>query len=117
MCVCPCTVRPVINDPSQLVLGFKDTRFPESYEAGFDTGVNWDGNWMPGGPWVYTGSKRPDLREADETKHRLWHEGFNAGLKLRLKNNPHFAAWWHENKGLKVEGRYMRYISPGEMVQ
>lgn len=109
MCVCTCQP-PSVKNPNQLDFGFKDTRFPDSYDRGFESGINWDANWMPGGPFVYAG-KNGALREADEVKYKVWHEGFNAGLKLRLETNPHFAAWWHENRKPGAE-RSQRYTAP-----
>jgi hypothetical protein len=112
MCVCQCQPQSFIKNPAQLTLGLMGTIFPETYAEAFETGATWDANWMPGGPYIYSGNKRPDIREADEARFREWHEGFNAGLKLRLETNAHFAAWWDENKGRKVNGQYQRYIDP-----
>lgn len=109
MCKCPCNQTSFIANPNQEVFPFPDTRFPEAYEDGYQTGVNWDANWMPGGPFVYGGRSSKEVREASEAKARTWHEGFNNGLKVRLETNAHFAAWWAANRG---KGGYQSYIDP-----
>lgn len=76
-----------------------ETRFEEKYLEGFKSGVSWDANWMPGGPWIYTGTTLPGRQEEDTIKYANWHAGFNDGLALRLKTNAHFAAWWYRNSG------------------
>ena len=107
MCGCACEVLPVKN-PAQLALGFLDTRFPDSYNDGFKSGVTWDASWMPGGPWVFThrdngfspkNEKWALMAEESQYKHDRWHEGFKAGLELRLRTDHLFAAWFRCAKG------------------
>jgi hypothetical protein len=118
MCNCQCIPQPVYKNPDQMEFLGLETRFPEKYQEGFNTGVTWDANWMPGGPWIYKG-KNDAMHEADKLKHKNWMDGFSAGLALRLKINPHFAAWWNRNKGLRhvpgVTIDQIRYREPEEI--
>lgn len=100
MCNCQCPNKPVYQNPNQMEFPGFETRFPEKYQDGFRTGITWDANWMPGGPFIYKDRNGKPLEES-QTRHRNWMEGFNNGLALRLKINPHFAAWWERNKGKK----------------
>ena len=88
----------------------------ESYANGYDTGITWDANWWPGGPSVYNHShhanpteKHKKMAEDSRFAYDQWHEGFKLGLARRLENNPHFAAWWDENK---KNGGTARYVDP-----
>lgn len=119
MCNCQCIPQPVYKNPAQMeFIGF-ETRFPESYERGFISGINWDANWIPGGPWIYRG-KDKKMEEEDTLKHKNYMDGFHAGLEHRLKINPHFAAWWNRNKGKHMYAPgvtidQIRYTDPEEI--
>lgn len=121
MCQCKCQPETSFRkNEAQLEFLAFETRFPESYHSGFKTGIEWDANWMPGGPWVYSGTKLPELRHADEIKYKNWHSGFNDGLAVRLKNNAHFADWWKRNRGKVyhthgVDIDQIRYKDPEEI--
>lgn len=84
----------MFNFPEQLSFDFERTEALPSYETGYNTGLNWDASWMPGGPWVYEGRNK-EIHAHDKTKYDAWHEGFARGLKIRLENE-YFAAWWNE---------------------
>lgn len=90
-----------IKNPNQMEMEGFDTGFPEVYAEGFNSGINWDANWMPGGPWVYRGTDK-NLRESSEASFKRWHDGFQDGLKLRLETNAHFAEWWNRNRGKRI---------------
>jgi hypothetical protein len=94
--------------PEQLELVMERTDALPSYAEGYNTGVNWDASWMPGGPWTYEGRKLPGLRDQSKRNYEAWHEGFKRGLKLRMEN-PYFAAWWEENRR---KGGLHRYYAP-----
>lgn len=55
------------------------------YDAGYKAGINWNSNWMPGGPF-YCGKEDKEGIEAN----KKWKEGFKDGLvKSRYKSkNP-----------------------------
>lgn len=113
MCKCRCQCEATYKDPNQLEFTGFETRkhLKEKYDEGFETGINWDANWMPGGPWV--NPNRPESRIAADQ----WHSGFLNGLAQRLTTNKHFAAWWDRNKGktLNVNGATIdevRYKDP-----
>lgn len=95
MCECRCKPVSFIKNPDQLEFAKFDTRFPDSYKDGFETGILWDGNWMPGGPHAYN--------KASKDKAALWHSGFSDGLELNFKSNPDFAEWF------KVHRRKLGY--------
>jgi hypothetical protein len=76
----------------------------KAYNDGFDTGISWNGSWMPGGPWYFTAHDW----ENEETKQRAkemqlarlqWQLGFKDGLQARITFYPKFAKWWKENAG------------------
>ena len=94
----------------QLELNLINTFWPDDeshpWKQGYDSGINWDANWMPGGPWYYN--------EITKIAHKEWMEGFNVGLAERLEANAHFKAWWEENMNIKQDGRYKRYYPPTE---
>jgi hypothetical protein len=97
--MCQCQCKPIITvDPNQLQFSGFETRFKDKFLEGYETGINWDANWMPGGPWVYSG---PDIvkRKDSSIAAEQWLTGFNEGLAMRLKTNEHFATWWNRNKG------------------
>lgn len=87
----------------QLEFDFEDTR--NFYWEGYETGIKWDANWMPGGPFVYSGNdeaiKRQSKREA-----AAWHRGFNDGLAVLLDKDRDFANWFENNKS----NRDCRYV-------
>lgn len=101
MCQCKCNCKPQSSffesEKQTAFIGF-ETRFEEKYLDGFKTGVHWDANWMPGGPWVYEGRIKA-MRDDSKIEARQWLTGFADGLALRLKTNVHFAAWWNRNRG------------------
>ena len=107
-----------IANPDQMeFIGF-ETRFTEKYNDGFHTGISWDANWMPGGPWVYEGKNAAE-RENSRLEAAQWLKGFDDGLTMRLKTNSHFAAWWTANRGKilhspGVDISQIRYKEPEE---
>lgn len=120
MCQCQCQCQSVnqkvIKNPDQLGFQWPIHTLSESYRDGYMTGIAWDANWMPGGPYVH--SVRPGLNppkpervkmaEDSQRAHDEWKEGFKRGLDERLKNNDHFAQWWDDNKSRG----HLRYVDP-----
>lgn len=109
--------------PLQLRLPGLCVESTESYQEGYNTGLNWDANWMPGGPWVYPkptgyGVRQTELalHEQSLEKHVAWQDGFRVGLDERLKNDGRFRRWWKHNYGIRIDGRLLRY-QPKETVQ
>ncbi len=95
--------------PEQLELFLERTDALPSYTRGYNSGVNWDASWMPGGPFVYESrNRRPDLADESKRNYDTWHEGFNRGLKIRMQN-PYFAAWWDD---CRRKGGTHRYYAP-----
>lgn len=72
--------------------------FKAQYLEGFDAGINWDGNYIPGGPRIYSG-RNTEMATTSRLEYEQWMKGFNEGLAKRLETNEHFAAWWKRNKG------------------
>lgn len=70
--------------------------FKKAYDDGYDTGINWDGNYIPGGPFIFRNN------EISRIEHDKWHMGFLNGLLKRLEENPHYRAWWDRNKGKQL---------------
>lgn len=106
---------PHYSDPRQLALKLEETQYPDDYKRGFETGVSWDANWMPGGPHIYQPSdfrktKPENRRMAEESKRKseLWHEGFADGLAIRLKDDSGFGDWWQANRHKPI----CRFIVP-----
>lgn len=93
----------MFNVPIQLEFHFEDTPYPKDYERGLESGTNWDANWMPGGPLVYS-RRRSKLRVESEGRYRAWHSGFNKGLRIRLQDES-FARWWETHRN----GPHRRY--------
>jgi hypothetical protein len=66
----------------------RDTKTAEESRAdGFITGVNWDRDYRPGGPFIYSvrRNEHPDLvayAALSKARHKAWHEGFDAGRKI-----------------------------------
>jgi hypothetical protein len=84
------------------------------YQDGRKTGLEWDANWYPGGPWIYpkpSGFYYPDSKEM---RHHLeskkendeWIKGFEDGLKIRLETSPAFQKFWNDHSGTQ---RYRRF--------
>lgn len=80
-------------DPVQLLFDFDDT--VHSYAQGYDVGLFWDANWMPGGPWTYGGKNKAE-RIISKHNFDAWHRGFKEGLEVRMLDKD-FAAWWNAN--------------------
>lgn len=91
----------MFKHPEQMELEFEDT--VESYACGYDTGLFWDANWMPGGPHVYSG-KYKHMRDQSKREYDAWQRGFKDGLEVRMLDKS-FAAWWNVNRG-KYYARY-----------
>lgn len=68
--------------------GNLDKKFREGYEIG----LNWRHNWMPGGPHVDRGNTQ-SLAEYD-----YWQVGLRAGLEENFKLNPDFKKWFDTNR-------------------
>ena len=104
----------------QLELDFEKNLSP-AYAIGYDTGLCWDANWMPGGPDVYVPRSRfvsgyiePEKilkAQQSQFEKNQWHAGFKDGLAQRLADNPNFAEWWDANKESLI-GEYARYHAP-----
>jgi hypothetical protein len=116
MCQCQC-VNQIIKNPDQTEFQWPVHTLSESYQNGYETGISWDANWIPGGPLAYNVNSfrrlNPDpkfvkIAEDSQRAHDDWHAGFKRALDERLKNNDHFAQWWHTNKS---QG-YLRYVDP-----
>lgn len=99
----------------QLAFDFGIDHNSPSFKQGFAVGVNWDSNWMPGGPWVYTTHNKPFvtpklLKMAEDSKrhHDEWMRGFKYGLDRLLECDERFRNWWvnYNGKG------HQRYIQP-----
>lgn len=92
-----------INNPNQLEIPDLETRydFREKYLDGLNTGLNWDGNYIPGGPWVYNG-RNDEMRVKSNLEYEYWMKGFHEGLAKRLATNAHFAEWWNRNRGKQM---------------
>jgi hypothetical protein len=104
-----------VDNPAQRGLPLPDPNFHSSYVDGFESGVNWDASWMPGGPWVYTchgWNPKPEHKAMafeSQQRHDLWMQGFRDGLEILLRTNDHFAAWWDKHR--KMAGHH-RYTAP-----
>ena len=99
-----CTCKPLIySDPNQLKFDFILTgmRHSKSYIAGYETGVEWDANWIAGGPYV----QKNDIQS--QLSYDEWCIGFKEGLADLLKIDSDFAAWWSNNLNKGIRG--LRY--------
>ncbi len=68
--------------------GNLDKKFREGYE----TGLNWRHNWMPGGPHVYRGNAQ------SQAEYDYWQIGLRAGLEENFKASPEYAKWFDNNR-------------------
>lgn len=98
--------------PEQLSLDLVPTDAEKSYKDGYNTGVNWDASWMPGGPWYYE-SKNPNQKNHTKRQYDVWHEGFKKGFAIRMQNS-HYAEWYNEHKNKPSSYGYglHRYYRP-----
>ena len=70
----------------------KDTKTVDDARAeGFVTGLEWNNDWYPGGPWVVpsSGSEHPEIIEyakLSRDRNIAWHEGFRKGKALAGKS-------------------------------
>lgn len=64
----------------------------ETYDAGYNTGLTWDCDWVPGGPFIYTAgfTQDPVKRAERENKeiisrqdHVDWKRGWSDGVAER----------------------------------
>ena len=57
------------------------------YQDGYQTGLSWKNNWVPGGPWVCDGLNPRYKKMSEETKkeNNEWQEGFRKGLEDQNK--------------------------------
>jgi len=55
------------------------------YQEGFDTGVTWEENYRPGGPYRCTDVRWPGSVARDKADSEAWFRGFDDGLE-RKKN-------------------------------
>jgi len=68
---------------------------PESYYAkGFETGLYWEENYTPGGPFLmsrcesYRCRSQPcQICEDNKQEYKDWHEGFTAGRFFQSKRS------------------------------
>lgn len=82
----------------QLLLDL-DGNLDAKFRSGYDTGLNWRHNWMPGGPHVYRGNAQ------SQAEYDYWHIGLRAGLEENFAANPDFAKWFDSNR----HGAYTTY--------
>lgn len=91
---------------------------PGAYAEGRVCGLDWDANWMPGGPNVYTyrnnsygaeALRRQRMQLESEQTAKEWLQGFADGLEVRLRENARFAAWWAEHR---YQHGHFRYYEP-----
>jgi hypothetical protein len=111
MCQCECFQKTYVH-PDQLKLEFPLDHENPFYKDGYETGLNWDANWMPGGPHIFRSNGRADdtLHIKSKQENEDYLNGFKRGLALRLKTNVHFREWWDANRsGLQ------RYTEPEEI--
>ena len=51
------------------------------YQEGYKTGINWDDNYRPGGPFRCTDDMRyPDAVKRDGENSKEWFRGFDDGV-------------------------------------
>lgn len=110
-----CQCNPIVyQNPNQLQFPDFETRFKDKYLEGYESGANWDANWMPCGPWVYSGADAVK-RKNSSIEAEQWLIGFSEGLRERLNTNLHFAKWWSRNKGKSINSatiEEVRYTAP-----
>lgn len=112
---------PVPVHPNQLSFVLENCLDLEAYNNGYETGLNWDANWRPGGPMTYyadgamlhpnTHNYALKQKVRVESNHRslAWHEGFTHGLAIRLQTNAHFRRWYEASR---LRGGDLRYTAP-----
>ena len=61
----------------------------DSFNEGYQTGLTWNADWVPGGPQVYTPSPRYQNSAEHQRKHeaskehaRLWMAGWKHGMTI-----------------------------------
>lgn len=99
------------QNEKQAVFLFPPDSYSQGYRDGYQTGIEWDASWWPGGPWAWNADNRhsEELQRkalASQENRKDWLEGFKRGLEERLKVNAHFAAWWNNIS----KPRLSRYI-------
>ena len=72
-----------------------------SYWAGFETGITWNRNWIPGGPFVlsrdtYCGrtfeQKPTEIQHKiilSQYKHKVWMQGWHDGNSIQLSGKKY----------------------------
>jgi hypothetical protein len=72
--------------------GFEAKTLEQSRAEGFETGLTWNQNYVPGGPFVHApGEFMRDDKDWQAychhtvTCHQVWMEGFHDGIKERDK--------------------------------
>ncbi len=58
------------------------------FKQGYQSGLNWEDNYIPGGPWICKtkGDQYADLRERTRKENEAWMEGFKGALELNAKS-------------------------------
>lgn len=85
------------RNPQQNLLPIKDTRWEKEYDEGYQSGLNWDANWIPGGPHEFPGQKG---------RNDAYLSGWRNGLNERLRTNKRFQRWWRANRTCQGLKRY-----------
>ena len=85
---------------------FKAHDHRDYYKEGYNTGLHWDANWIPGGPFNY--SSNPE----SVARHSEWMAGWRQGFDERLTNAPEYAKWWNVNSSSRSRFTHSRYVEP-----
>ncbi len=107
-----------LTTPIQLDLFANLSEFSRDYQTGYQSGLTWDANWIPGGPDIrkctvpvhhVEYNSRMEKEKRDEFRHAEWMAGFYDGLAIRM-TDQNFKEWWdvtHEE--YKTKQIYRRY--------
>lgn len=61
-----------------------EQKIKDSHERGYGVGQTWKDDYIPGGPYVYSGRNNPQMVEQDKAEHKAYMEGFREGLRHNL---------------------------------
>lgn len=58
------------------------TSIQEAFDFGYQTGLNWNHNWIPGGPWFYHATHADSKKDQDKAKflqdcNKAWLDGWH----------------------------------------
>lgn len=91
----------------QLDLDFGFSDKTPSWKKGYETGLTWDSNYLPGGPYVYTAPCNYPTEEQKMKQALSWkenedyREGFLKGLESCLLVDQQFAKGYNANKNYR----------------